>query len=370
MKLLIIAENMPHGGVSKVLNDILHQVDYHKQDITLLLRKRKDSNFHIGQLPKNVKVRSIPGVVRMLERRLHKTKQSYATSFMEYYLKKFFRGHIFDVIISFNMDVIRLHSYLLPLGKKHLSWVHGDLSNQQVFNNQTGRFPYPESLAFYNKIDGVLHVSQVAQDSFQRIYNSTTPQHVIYNICDQASIRKQAVIFTPTKRRFTVCTVARLSEEKCLDRVIHIAKILKERGEEIDFWIIGGGPEEHQLRTMATDLGVNDYVSFMGMQNNPYPYIKASDLFLLTSQTEAAPLVVIESMALKTPVVSTDIPAVRELIENGGSILSPHDNEALADAIQKVYHSATLRDELKEKCLQVCSKHAPEECMRRINALL
>ncbi len=101
--------------------------------------------------------------------------------------------------------------------------------------------------------------------------------------------------------------------------------------------ILGEGPERHALQSLVTELGLGDFVALPGGNTNPYPYIAHAQVLVLSSRWEGLPVVMIEAMALGTPVVATDCPSgPRELLHDGalGSLVPVGDSAALADAIQ------------------------------------
>ena len=88
--------------------------------------------------------------------------------------------------------------------------------------------------------------------------------------------------------------------------------------------IIGKG-EFEEYKQLAYDLGIDDAVYFTGLKKNPYPYLKRSTLYLLTSYYEGFPNALVEAMALGIPVVATDcMTGPREILEDQYGILAPN----------------------------------------------
>ena len=100
--------------------------------------------------------------------------------------------------------------------------------------------------------------------------------------------------------------------------------------------ILGEGPERVSLETLVHRMGLGDHVSMPGFVPNPSKYIKRAAVFVLSSQWEGLPSVLIEAMAIGTPVVSTDCPSgPREILENGkwGTLVPVRDPQSLAEGI-------------------------------------
>jgi glycosyltransferase involved in cell wall biosynthesis len=108
-----------------------------------------------------------------------------------------------------------------------------------------------------------------------------------------------------------------------------------------DLVIAGDGPERKALTTQARRLGIASRVHFTGFISNPYPLIRQARLLILSSFHEGLPTVLIEALALGTPVLSSDCASgPRELLDNGrlGHLVKVNDVSALADGL---LHSLT-----------------------------
>jgi glycosyltransferase involved in cell wall biosynthesis len=102
--------------------------------------------------------------------------------------------------------------------------------------------------------------------------------------------------------------------------------------------ILGEGEERSALETLIRNLGISDDVALPGFVDNPYPYLRQSAVFVLSSAWEGLPTVLIEALALGAPIVSTDCPSgPAEILRNGsyGSLVPVGDVEAMSDAIYK-----------------------------------
>lgn len=133
--------------------------------------------------------------------------------------------------------------------------------------------------------------------------------------------------------------------------------------------ILGDGALKDELTALAHELGVADFVDFAGFQPNPYKFMKAADLFVLSSRWEGSPNVLTEAIAQGTPVVSTDCPSGPiELLQRGryGPLVPVGDHHALAAAM-----TATLLNPLDGDTLkQAASEYNAETSARRYLELL
>lgn len=115
--------------------------------------------------------------------------------------------------------------------------------------------------------------------------------------------------------------------------------------------ILGDGRQRRKIESIIDKLNLKDYVWLPGFKENPYSFMEKSDVFVLSSKWEGCPNVLIESMALGTPVVSTDCPSgPREILCDGryGILVPVGDKEKLADAIIKTLTNPLPEDVLKK----------------------
>jgi glycosyltransferase involved in cell wall biosynthesis len=126
--------------------------------------------------------------------------------------------------------------------------------------------------------------------------------------------------------------VGRLSPEKNIGAIIQCAKALKD----YSFVFVGDGPQKEHLINLT---GVLNNVYFVGNQTNVEDYYVAFDLLILSSLTEGLPLVIVEAMTCGTPVVSSNVGGINEILFdglNGKLINNPNDNSSYINAINSI----------------------------------
>lgn len=137
------------------------------------------------------------------------------------------------------------------------------------------------------------------------------------------------------------------------------------------------GEDDHgrqeQLSHLATSLGIECDVQFLGFQKNPYKYMKGADLFVLSSLEEGLPTVLIEAMACGLPVISTDCPSgPREIITHGlnGMLVPVQNPEKLAEAMLTVIKDPCLAERLRVNGLKRSMDFTAETVVQRYEQLL
>ena len=345
-KILIIHSSLGGGGAEKVLIEILANFDYKNYDIDLFIMKKE-----------GIYINSIPHSVNILDVKIRKfpswcSRLLILTNLYGLYLKNKVRHYLknkhYDTVISFmEGPPAKCHSYILDKGDKNITWVHTDL-----YSNHWSKLFFPkrnEELFFYRKVNEIVFVSDTAKSNFNKLFRFSKGK-VIYNLIDRDAIRNKACLIKFEKDKFTLCNVGRLTNIKRQDRIIEVASILKKMDYDVDFWILGEGELKQKLKEQDKTLGVESMVHFYGFQENPYAYIKAADVFLLTSDNEGFPLVVAEALCLSKPVISTPITGPTEQLDNGNyGILTTFDVENIANAIKQLIDKPALLKEYENK---------------------
>ncbi|WP_367185019.1 glycosyltransferase [Nitratireductor sp.] len=126
-----------------------------------------------------------------------------------------------------------------------------------------------------------------------------------------------------------VC-VGRLSPEKGQARLLRAFSKLIASGENAVLMLVGSGPSERALKSLARRIGIQERVIFLGRLSNPYPVINFADCLVLPSDYEGQGLVLLEAMTLNTPCIGSDIPSIRGILGNGHAGLSKRTADDLA----------------------------------------
>lgn len=158
----------------------------------------------------------------------------------------------------------------------------------------------------------------------------------------------------------TLVSVGRICDAKNYDNIPYMAKALKELFNEgrntkhenainhepssfnLFHWYIIGPGDHSAIDALSQELGVDDVVTFLGPSSNPYPYIKACDIYVHPSRYEGKSIVVREAQILCKPVIITNYPTAKSQINHDvDGIICELDNHKIAEAIYKL---ATDRD--------------------------
>jgi L-malate glycosyltransferase len=132
-----------------------------------------------------------------------------------------------------------------------------------------------------------------------------------------------------------IVTVANLRPEKAHDVLLEAAVVVLRRCPDAQFIIAGDGPRRRELEALALSHGIASRVQFIGHASNVPELLASSDLFVLSSRSEAFPNSVLEAMAAALPIVATRVGGIVTLIENQrtGVLVAPDDPRALGHAM-------------------------------------
>ena len=129
-------------------------------------------------------------------------------------------------------------------------------------------------------------------------------------------------------------TVGRLSPEKAHWRLMNAFALLNQEFPDTQLVIVGDGPLADELKDLASSLGVSDSVVFTGQVQNPTYLLKVCDCFVLSSDYEGQPMVILEALALGLPVISTHFDSIRDALPDGFGVVVESDPTELAAAMR------------------------------------
>ena len=177
----------------------------------------------------------------------------------------------------------------------------------------------------------------------KKLWLSPSRFTVVYNGLDAAKFDlpdKRNEVFSqlniPSDHKI-VTMIGRLAPQKNYPMLIHAAQKAKQKGLPLHFIIAGGGDLSESLASLTQQLQVEDIVHFIGVRNDIPELLSSSDIFLFTTNFEGFPNALLQSMAARLPVVTTDFAGADELIQNGqnGIIVPMNDADAAVDALSR-----------------------------------
>ena len=233
--------------------------------------------------------------------------------------------------------------------KKKIAWIHTDYSKVQV--------DIPSETAMWGAYDHIASISSAVTDSFIKVFPSLKEKVVlIQNTLPERLVRQQANAFSaeaemPEDGSIRLLSIGRFCTAKNLDNVPDICAKLLYMGLDVKWYILGYGGDEELIRQKIIEAGMEEHVILLGKKENPYPYIKACDLYVQPSRYEGKCVTVREAQMLGKPVVITRYATSASQLEDGvDGVIVPMDNAGCAAGIADLLRDPARMAYLSHTC--------------------
>ena len=331
MKLALFLPSLRGGGAERVMVNLAQGFVERGLQVDLVLAKAEGS--YLSQVPPEVRVvdlgarrvlYSLPGLVRYLRQERPQAMLSALN----------------------HANIVAIWAKMLARVKMRLVVAEHNTLSRSTENAPSVRAKFMPFLikAFYPYADAVVAVSRgVAEDLIARTGLPAEKIKVIYNpvVTPELFTKAEEPLDHPWFRPGeppVILGVGRLTKQKDFPTLIRaFALVRKERLARL--MILGEGEERPNLEALVRELGLEEDVALPGFVENPYKYMKRAAVFVLSSRWEGFGVVLVEAMALGTPVIATDCPSgPAEILEDGrwGRLVPVGDHKALAEAILQV----------------------------------
>lgn len=378
-QILIVSHAMELGGAERSLLGLLNVLDPKRYKIDLFLLRHEGELLeyipeYVHVLPKvaayTVLARPMKDTLReghfwltgvrlyakikaARYNKKHQYKDSavaleYSHKYIKRYMPKINPTVEYDLAISF----LTPHYFVAEKvrAKKKIAWIHTDYKKVQI--------NIPSETVMWGKYDYIASISEEVSKSFLEVCPSLRSKLIlIENILPERLIKRQAMELDVTKEMpviedgFRLLSIGRYCTAKNFDNVPAIYSCLLKKGFKVKWYIIGFGGDEELIRQKIAAAKMEEYVILLGKKENPYPYIKACDLYVQPSRYEGKSVTVREAQMFAKPVVITAYPTSGSQLEDGvDGVVVPMDNEGCADGIAKLLDDPKKMQSLSEAC--------------------
>ena len=357
-RILFMIGTLQSGGVSKSIVNLLNTMDRTTYDVHLLLLDRagdilsqylpSDVTVHVNQEIENLH-RGLSGVrallltghlwlafgslLRML---MSKISRAWAGRWLAYLMPRF-TDLTFDLIIDYGGQQQLYYMVDKLDGKKKITFFHNDYSKWPYY--------YAADRLYYPKVDQILSISQTCVDVLKAYFPDCKDKiSVMQNISSPVLITKQAneTVDLPIAPLLLV-SLGHIMRRKGTDFSIDAAKILQEKGVEFKWMLVGKVVEEDLIRRIEQE-GLADSFVVLGIRSNPYPYIKAADIYVHPARFEGKSIALDEAKILCKPIIVTNFSTVNDQFEDRvNASICEMNGGALADAIIELATNKELR---------------------------
>ena len=359
-RILFITNGLFGGGAERVLQTLLNSLDKDKYEVRLISVSGKNQGpGYPDWISKDTVFKDIEEInnhsvlLRLWYLFVNKIKFLIYQHCNPRIFYRLFIPKGFDVEIAFLEGyATRIVSGSTNCSSSKIAWVHIDLSANHwtdiAFRNRK------EESEAYSHFDTVVCVSESVRQSMRLINPTLESLAVVYNPIDDEVIR-QLSLEPCTKEGFlkgaiNLVTLGRLVPQKGYDRLLTVLKRLHDDGFEFIINILGEGSDRVLLEHMISDWNMEGYVSLMGYKQNPYPYLRSSDLFVCSSRSEGYSTAVTEALILGIPVITTNCSGMEELLGKGKyGMIVDNDVSALYDGIKMLISNKILLNTFRQK---------------------
>ena len=373
-KVLLFVDNLDEGGVSKVLFDLLENINREKYDITIMaLYNNGMYKDKIKEYGKFKYCFDIPEPNdNSLKANLYRKYWGGMLRLPEKFMYKWFIKEKYDIEIAF------VHGWSTKFisgsnnkKSKKIAWVHADLV---TWDRVDGVFKSLEHhKKAYSKFDEVICVSQTVKEGIEKKYNVKNAK-VLYNPINREKILKlsnEKIDDINHSNKFKLISVGRLSKEKGYDRLLRVVKKLVNEQIGCELLIIGSGKEYDKLNSYIKNNNLEYNIKIVGYKENPYKYVKSSDLFVCSSLSEGYSLVIAESLVLGIPVVSTKCSGPIEILRNGeNGLLVENSEEGLYKGLKEIINSDELYMNYKNKAIKEGTRFGVDNFIKSVEEIL
>ena len=380
-KTTFFINSLTSGGAERVLSVIITELV--KQNIKIdLLCIEKD---HAYQLPDEVNITYLS----KLTKHDSALKKLIYLPFLALKLKKYIKENKTELIQSHIHRANFINILAKLFGAKHqVQLVEVTSINNFKDGSFSKKINYLLVKLLYKYANIIIFKAQRMKEEFLKNIPNIKKYTVINNPYDiekiQTLAKEKIEDFKFQKDKKYLITVGRLSSEK---RQQSLISVLKHLDSNIELILIGEGNQEEQLKIFASKHHLQKRVHILGKKDNPFKYIEQANLFILSSEGEGFPNVLVEAMICATPVISTDcISGPREILApytdinqqltkgielaTNGILYPVDDEEALCKAINIIFNDKEKEQEFITNGLEKNKEYSLEKIISKYKEIL
>lgn len=337
VKVLFLIHDLGQGGAEKVLVNLVNNMDQTKFDITIISLFGGGVNEQF--LKKSIRYitifkRMIPGNSKLMK------------LLTPIQLHRWLIKGKYDVEISYlEGPAARVVSGCPDKNVKLISWIHRNyFSMEEVISSFRSE---KEIMQCYMRFSKVICVSQFMKENFCRWIPVEEKCSVLYNTVESQMIRSlsnEEIKEIKDNECVNLVTVGSLKEIKGFDRLLRVVTRLRKENYQIHLYILGIGPLGDELEKYAKENGLQDNVSFLGYQTNPYKYVAKCDLFVCSSYSEGFSTATTEALIVGTPVCTVEVSGMKEMLgeHNEYGVVVENDEESLFQGVKQLLDNPPL----------------------------
>ena len=375
-KILIRIGSLRHGGAEKVLVTFLRNLPKDKYEVDLLLNLY--SGKHLPDVPDWVNVMFLNrGEMITTNRPKDLPKKIYRVVYQQLlkkYPKILYKKKLKNK--QYDVEFAAIHGFMdeilnSPLkSSKKLMWIHNDLTQVSGYTPEKIRrfFRYDKVMVISEKIHETflsLAENQAEKDKIVRIYNPLDTQEIL------TKSEKPVINYQFDESVPTFVSVGTIFPQKGFDRLLRVHKRLLDDGFLHRILILGDGYDFETIKKLKSDLGVDKTATMLGFTDNPYPYFRQANYYILSSRYEGFPTVLFEAITLKKNIIATDVSGVREMLGEGKlGLITDNSEEGIYKGMKQALQHPESFDDYQKKLTDYQMPFDLENSVKRITEII
>lgn len=370
-KVLFLCSSYRSGGAERAFVSLLNSLPLDKIEAHVMVIE--EEGLFMNQLPQNIIIEHAPVemvianarikssyfwkhvTIRTLFAKIHsilkgKIVNRKKTKGSQQYFWNEVKGSVpnntnnYDVVISFMGGFCNYYAIDKVDAKAKYLWVHNDYNKLGC----SAEFDKP----YFSAATKVATISSVCVESLKENFPELGDKFIMVE-----NVSPTSLILEKSKEPvddmfidqydFTISSVGRLFEQKGYDMAIDAANIMKDRGLNFCWYVVGEGELRSTFEKKIKEYGLENNFKLLGLRANPYPYIANSTFFVMTSRFEGKSIALDEAKILCKPILSTKYPSVYDNIRDRvDGILVEQDSVAIANGIEMLYADKAICNRL------------------------
>ena len=355
MKILVLHGHLSMGGEERVLLSVLRNLVELNYDVDLLITwNHKENNLFENEIPKKVNYEflfdSYNGKNKLI-------KEIYRIKAKTTYLKKIekkIKNEKYDIVIDYSSNLLKYDNFDIKIPV--FAWIHFSLTfGEKLTLEKTKKYKKQ-----YKKYSKIFAITRVMKEEFiNKVEIDEKKVELVYNPIDLKLIEKKAENVEKKYENYLkqdyFLQVSRLTQQKQPEHLVDIYYKLKQSGIKEKLYFIGDGEKKEIIKQKIKEYNLENDIILLGQIENPYPFFKNAKLFVHTAKYEGLPTVLLESLALGTPVVSYDCPTgPRDILGKNneyGELISLNDKDMFVEKVLELMNSKEKYEKYKNLSL-------------------
>ena len=370
-----VIESLNLGGAETSLVTLLNNLDYSKYNVDLILFSKE--NFFLKYIPAQVNVifAEYPklGLLDRISFKISKAlrlSEFHPAQLLWPVVKGRFKvfDKKYDIVHAYNQGFVTYYTADYINADVKFAWINIDYQkvNYNIDFDNT----------YYKKFDQVIAISDEVQRGFEeelKKINAKIPVALVKLFTDEKILNLRAaeklpITFDPNK--INIVTTCRLTKQKGLHLAVESCKALLDKGHNIHWYVVGEGTERAFLENLIAEHKVGDHFTLFGITDNPFPFMKASDIYVQTSLFEGWGLTVIEAVLLQKLVVTTNFPTAYDIIEdNKTGLIAEMNSPSIVSKIEQLIRDQNLKNTIADN-LSKRGNADREESLAKLDVLM